>query len=132
MQIHEDFKDRFITFVRNVIKEKNPEDFLEKTRNWLDSIKDDEFYSTVSYHKALGSEIRLSIYRLVCHQPLCTCGIAATLKLPESNVTHHIKILENTGLIYGKKKGRYTVYLPIDDPIHYRIRDDHVFKRGGE
>ncbi len=132
MQIQEDIKDRFINFVRDVINEENPEEFLQKIHEWLVTIRDDEFRSAVRYHKALGNEIRLSIYHLVYHQPLCTCGIAAALDLPESNVTHHVKVLEDAGLIYGKKEGRYTVYLPTDFPMNHRTRDGHVFEREGK
>lgn len=114
MDISEELEDRFKKFVAEAVGDENPENFLRKLRQWLEVLRDKEFRASVNYHKALGNEIRLGIFRLVSHQPLCTCGLAAVLGLPESNVTHHIKILEDAGLVYGKKQGRFTVYWPLE------------------
>nr|MDO8086631.1 metalloregulator ArsR/SmtB family transcription factor [Candidatus Sigynarchaeum springense] len=123
--------ERFTKFVQDAANCEDPSAFIGKLREWLDSVRDEDFHSTVNYHKALGNEIRFTIYRLVSHLPLCTCGIAATLGIPESNVTHHVKVLEDTGLVYGKKEGRYTVYMPTGFALNQRGPADYVIERGG-
>ncbi|MHA1999683.1 MAG: ArsR/SmtB family transcription factor [Promethearchaeota archaeon] len=71
----------------------------------------------LSIHKALSNNLRFLIYNLLKEDGLCTCALSVILDKPEGSLSHHIKILENAGLIIGQRKGRFTVYYTRENLI---------------
>ncbi len=60
--------------------------------------------------KALGDPTRLEILSLLLVEELCKCEIVTALSLPNSTVSHHLKIMEKGGVIKGRREGKYTIY----------------------
>lgn len=60
--------------------------------------------------KALGNETRLKILGLVSVRELCVCDIVAALEGSASTVAHHLRMLEEAGLITARQEERYTLY----------------------
>lgn len=60
--------------------------------------------------KALGDPTRLEILSLLLIEDLCKCEIVTALSLPNSTVSHHLKIMEKGGVIKGRREGKYTIY----------------------
>lgn len=60
--------------------------------------------------KALGDSTRLEILSLLLMEDLCKCEIVSALSLPNSTVSHHLKIMEKGGVIIGRREGKYTIY----------------------
>ncbi len=70
------------------------------------------------YFKALGDETRLRIlYLLVnANSELCVCELTDALEIPQYNISRHLKILKNAGLIEERKEGRWVnLSLKIDN-----------------
>ena len=59
---------------------------------------------------ALATPERLKIIRILASGPRHVSDIAAVLGLPAVNVSHHLKVLEGSGLVEGKKQGRFVRY----------------------
>ena len=59
---------------------------------------------------ALATPERLKIVRILAPGPRHVSDIAALLGLPAVNVSHHLKVLEVSGLVEGKKQGRFVLY----------------------
>ncbi len=59
---------------------------------------------------ALATPERLRIVRILAPGPRNVSDIAALLGLPAVNVSHHLKVLEVSGLVEGKKQGRFVLY----------------------
>ncbi len=53
----------------------------------------------VDVFKALGNSTRLKILDSIKNKPRCICEIIPIAKKSQPNVSHHIKILKNAGLI---------------------------------
>ncbi len=53
----------------------------------------------VDIFKALNNQTRLKILNSVKNKPRCICEIIPITKKSQPNVSHHIKILKNAGLI---------------------------------
>ena len=70
--------------------------------------------------KALSDETRLRILKLLERGELCVCDIVAALDMIQPNVSFHLGVLKDAGLIKDRKQGKW---------IHYRIDDSDVFKR---
>lgn len=84
---------------------------LEKSRDEILSRKD--FKENVISHKALGHESRFLIYNLIKKKEMCICELSTILDLTQPTISHHVKILEQAGLIEGIKSGKF---------IHYKIK----------
>ncbi len=65
--------------------------------------------------KALGDETRLKIVHLLLNAEYCVGGLAKALKISDSAVSQHMKILKDAKLVFGKKVGYYT---------HYRVQKE--------
>lgn len=59
---------------------------------------------------ALAAPERLKIVRFLADGPHNVTEIAAMLAIPAVNVSHHLNTLKVSGLIAGKKKGRFVWY----------------------
>ncbi len=56
--------------------------------------------------KALGDESRLRILHALCQQTYCVCDLARFLGISQPTLSHHLKILRDTGLVNGEKDGQ--------------------------
>lgn len=65
-----------------------------------------------NFFKALSDETRLRILNLliVSEFELCVCEFTDILETPTYNVSKHLKILKNTGLISERKEGRWVYF----------------------
>jgi DNA-binding transcriptional ArsR family regulator len=59
---------------------------------------------------ALAAPERLKIVRFLADGPHNVTEIAEMLAVPAVNVSHHLTVLKVSGLIAGKKKGRFVHY----------------------
>ena len=66
----------------------------------------------VEIFKAVGDETRLRILNLLIksEKPICACEIVDSLEKTQYNVSKHIKLLKNVGLIKESKEGRWKYY----------------------
>jgi DNA-binding transcriptional ArsR family regulator len=59
---------------------------------------------------ALAAPERLKVVRFLADGRHNVTEIAAMLKTPAVNVSHHLTVLKQAGLIRGKKEGRFVWY----------------------
>jgi len=64
------------------------------------------------FFKALSDEKRLRIVKLLRIREMCICELMVCLDMTQPNLSHHIQILENVGIINRTKKGKW-VYCSI-------------------
>lgn len=60
--------------------------------------------------KALGEESRLRILRLLYQQRLSVTQIAEHLNLPQPNVSKHLRVMREAGLLEIEKCGQLRLY----------------------
>jgi ArsR family transcriptional regulator len=62
--------------------------------------------------KALADETRLRILYLLINSntELCVCEFTDALEIPQYNISRHLKILKNVGLIQERKEGRWVYF----------------------
>ncbi len=61
--------------------------------------------------KALGHENRLGILALLMDNPLCVCDFEENLNLTQSNVSRHLAVLRNAGIIKSYKTQQWVYYV---------------------
>ncbi len=65
---------------------------------------------TLRTFKALADETRLRILKLLENGELCVCDITAALDMTQPNISFHLGILKEAGLIKDRREGRWTHY----------------------
>lgn len=67
--------------------------------------------------KALSDKNRLVILKMLKNGELCACEIIKKLDLKQPTISHHMKVLQDAGLVNGRKAGKW---------IHYSINQDAI------
>ncbi|GBE37809.1 MAG TPA: metalloregulator ArsR/SmtB family transcription factor [Nitrospirae bacterium] len=70
--------------------------------------------------KALSEETRLRILKLLENRELCVCDITDALNMTQPNISFHLGMLKEAGLIKDRKNGRW---------IHYSLDESDMFVR---
>ncbi|SFH58223.1 ArsR family transcriptional regulator [Tindallia magadiensis] len=60
--------------------------------------------------KALGDDTRLKILMMLSDGEKCACDIQENFQLKQPTISHHMKILQQTGLVHVEKRGRWMFY----------------------
>ena len=77
----------------------------------VDEVADFELIDKQSrFFKALGSETRLKILKLLSVREMCVCEVMVALDLIQSTASHHLNLLENAGLVKDRKEGQWVFY----------------------
>lgn len=71
----------------------------------------------VKIFKALGDENRLKILHIIGTQEICACKLLEYLEIGQPTLSHHMKILCDSGIINSRKDGKWT---------HYKIDKDTI------
>jgi len=91
----------------------------------------------INYFKALSDKTRLRIICLLkkANTKLCVCEIMDSLNQNQYNVSRHLRILKNMGLLNEEKDGRWVYYSLIKPKNQFQklifealstVREDHL------
>lgn len=62
------------------------------------------------FFKALADVTRLRILGLLAVREMCVCEVMVALDLTQPTASHHLRILENVGLVKDRKEGKWVFY----------------------
>ncbi len=71
----------------------------------------------VKIFKALSSSVRLEILSMLTEGPLCVNALVYRLNVSQPAVSQHLKVLENAGLVKGKKVGYRVHYSLVHESL---------------
>ena len=60
--------------------------------------------------KALCDENRVQIFRLLQNGEKCACKLLEAMQCTQPTLSHHMKILCDSGLVNGRKEGKWMYY----------------------
>lgn len=69
-----------------------------------------EYLQTVKILKALGDDTRLKIFEMLLDGSLCACKILDRLNISQPTLSHHMKILCDSGIVIAEKQWKWTHY----------------------
>lgn len=86
--------------------------------------------------KALGDPNRLKIIKLLTDGEQCACKLLEAFQITQPTLSHHMKILSETGMVSSRKEGKWTYYSIsccmfkefksyFDSITCYKDRNDH-------
>lgn len=67
--------------------------------------------------KAMGDIMRLRILELLRNGKLCVCEIIPQIEASQSNISQHLRILSDAGIIELEKHGRENYYYVTNEKI---------------
>ena len=67
--------------------------------------------------KALGDSKRAMIVDMLSCGELCACMILEKFEMSQSTLSHHMKLLCESGLVRGRNEGKWTYYSLNEDTI---------------
>ena len=83
----------------------------------LNKISEEKLIRIASRFKALGEPNRLKIIQLLHKQDLTVTQLVDKTSLSQSNVSQHLKILINVGLIKKQRFGLNALYFIADETL---------------
>jgi ArsR family transcriptional regulator len=60
--------------------------------------------------KALSDPTRLRIFFLLTQRDLCVCELMYILDMPQSRISHQLRLLRDAELVEDKRDGRWIIY----------------------
>ena len=72
---------------------------------------------TALLFKAFGDENRIRILKLLGSEEKCACRLLEQMHISQPTLSHHMKILCDSGIVQGRKEGKW---------MHYRIRPEGI------
>jgi len=95
-----------------------PEEYRKQLLQLSDEVADIKTAKRNSkFFKALSDEKRVRIIKLLTTKEMCICELMICLNMTQPNLSHHIQILENVGIIKRIKKGKW-VYCSLTENKH--------------
>ncbi len=81
-----------------------------------------KFKHLVDFCDTFGNKERLKIVMILRNDDHCVCELEAILDKSQPSISHHLRILESTGLIRSFKKGKFTHYELVREKLTEYIR----------
>ena len=92
----------------DICEAQNAETYRAALRQLAHDVADVEAARRRSrFFKALSDEKRLRILRLLRLREMCICELMIALDMSQPNLSHHVRILENEGLVKRVKRGKW-------------------------
>ena len=87
------------------------QEYAEKLEEQADrNMSIESAYRKSRIFKALADETRLRIIGLLTAREMCVCEVMVALHLTQPTASHHLRILENVGLVRDRKEGKWVFY----------------------
>ncbi|QAR33971.1 ArsR family transcriptional regulator [Geovibrio thiophilus] len=77
----------------------------------LRDLNDKELDDVLEIFKALASPVRLLIARMVCERPRYGYEIEEAFDCERTNITKHVNLMKDAGLLKAYKEGRKTLFV---------------------
>jgi DNA-binding transcriptional ArsR family regulator len=88
-----------------------PHDHGHATEDILDVMpKIQDFMDASEMFSQLSDSTRLRILWILCHSEECVNDIAAAVEMSAPAVSHHLKLLKQTGYIQSRREGKEVLY----------------------
>lgn len=81
------------------------------TPELLEQFPQQEAFDKVSgTFQLISDPTRLKILFLLCHCEECVANIAAAIEMSSPAVSHHLRVLKQSGLLISRREGKETYY----------------------
>ncbi|RKT55476.1 ArsR/SmtB family transcription factor [Saccharothrix australiensis] len=67
--------------------------------------------------RVLADPLRARIVELLAAEDLCTCHLVAETGARQTNVSNHLRVLREAGVVAAEPQGRFTYYRLVPDAL---------------
>ena len=67
--------------------------------------------------RALADPLRQRIVELLAGEQLCTCHLVEELDATQTNVSNHLRVLREAGMVVSEQAGRYTYHRLVPERL---------------
>ena len=67
--------------------------------------------------RAIADPLRQRIVELLAGEQLCTCHLVEELSATQTNVSNHLRVLREAGLVVSEQAGRYTYHRLVSERL---------------
>lgn len=92
---------------------------------------EEKFFRYAEYFSALADENRTKIVGMLVNNEMCAGDILKELQISQPTLSHHMKILVDSGLISARKDGRLVFY-KINEQVRDTVLDAYIDLTVGE
>lgn len=71
---------------------------------------ENKYQANAKVFKAFCDENRLMILEMLQSGEMCACHLLDRMNIGQSTLSHHMKILCESGIVVGRKEGKWTYY----------------------
>ena len=72
--------------------------------------------------KALSDEQRVRVLELLCEGETCACSLLEDLEISQPTLSHHMKILCESGIVRSRRAGKWNYYAIDEDGCKHAIK----------
>lgn len=73
----------------------------------------------IKVFKAFTDENRVKVLEILCDGEECACVLLDHLKISQPTLSHHMKILCDSGIVRSRRKGKWNYYSINEDGCEY-------------
>lgn len=96
---------------------------LERLRSFIQ--EPESFQEVANLCRLLSDNSRVRIFWLLCHCEECVVNIAAMVDMSSPAVSHHLRVLKDSGLLSSRREGR-EVYYRASDAAQSRLLHEMI------
>lgn len=108
--------------------EKTPQLHHHNQEKFLDRIPVEKaFIRTAETFQLISDATRLKILWLLCHNEICVNNIAVAVNMSSPAVSHHLRLLKQSGLLESRREGKemyYKLAQTAEASLLHRALDD--------
>jgi DNA-binding transcriptional ArsR family regulator len=82
----------------------------------------DTIVAQSEFFKALSDPARVAIVYALSGGELCNCELMGIMGMPQTAISHHMKVLKYAGIVTDRRSGKW---------IHYKLADDKALQALG-
>ena len=82
----------------------------------------EKYKDAVKVFKAFDDEKRLQILEMIRRGEKCACVILEDMQISQSTLSHHMKILCESGIVRGRKEGKWVHYSIDEEGSHRALK----------
>lgn len=60
--------------------------------------------------KALGDDVRIKVFEMLRNGRMCACKIQESFDITQPTLSHHMRILCDSGIVVSEKEGKWVHY----------------------
>ncbi|RGC81858.1 ArsR family transcriptional regulator [Hungatella hathewayi] len=76
--------------------------------------------------KAFCDENRIKILKLLVTGEKCACELNEKIDVSQPTMSHHMKILCDSGVVLGRREGKWTYYSISSEGVFFALRTLHA------